>query len=321
MQLLAIAPEDYVQDVLPQTYALWGAGRSYETYVTDFLAVAASRYGRRRKHTVGFFANGVVGATCKLYSRDLHWGERVLRSVGIGAVHTPEELRGRGYASAMLGSLLDAETGAGTDLAYLFSDIAPAFYERLGFVALPSRVITVRAASLPWKRIPTEALESNDWPRVKRCFEACDALRPFGFTRTSAVWEYVRKVWGAIPDRGVQPVHLVTRRGNSIRAYAFGRRVPASDAFVIDEFGFADEEAHEDAIALLRAAAGDLGRVSGWLPPVPARDLLPRGSVRPRRLAIYMVIALSAAARSWWKTEGPAILDSQADPIWSADHV
>lgn len=321
MELLSIAPEEYVQKVLPQTYALWGAGRSYEAYVSDFLSVAGSRYGRRRKHTVGFFANGVVGATCKLYSRDMRWGDRVLRAVGIGAVHTPDELRGRGYASAMLGSLLDAETAAGTDLAYLFSDIAPAFYERLGFIALPSRVITVRAVTLPWKRIRTEPLESSDWPRVKRCFEACDALRAFGFTRTAAVWEFVRKVWGALPDRGVQPVHLVTRRGNSIRAYAFGRRVPASDAFVIDEFGFADEAACADAVALLRAAAGDLGRVSGWLPPLPERELLPHGSVRPRRLAIYMVLPLSAAGRSWWKAEAPTIRDSQADPIWSADHL
>jgi hypothetical protein len=321
VQLIPIAPDEYARVVLPQTYALWGNGRTYEAYVSDFLKVASSRYGRRRKHTIGVWDGGTLGATCKLYSRELHWGERSMRAVGIGAVHTPDALRGRGYATVMLGSLLDAEAAAGTDVAYLFSDIRPEFYARLGFARLPSRIVTVRATSLAWTPIGAVPMDDADWPLVRRCFDALEARRAWGFKRTPIVWEWIRLMWAPRPQRGVQPVNLLVRGGRGIHAYVFGRRIAGADTFVVDELGFADGEQRDVVAALLRAAAGDLARVSGWLPPEPARDALPRGSVRARRTAIFMLVPLSALARSWWKTHGAALLASPADPIWSTDHI
>ncbi len=72
------------------------------------------------------------------------------------------------------------------------------------------------------------------------------------------------------------------RRGRGIRAYVFGVRVPERDAYVFDEFGFSDDDAAAIFPALLRAAAGDLRRVVGWLPPGGARQNLPRGTTRRR---------------------------------------
>ena len=116
--------------------------------------------------------DGVLVASCKRYERELRMRrDDAARGGHRRGVHAPA-LRGRGYATAMLGALLDAERAAGTDLAFLFSDIHPAFYERLGFVALPSRLLALRASSLPSERIDSQTVADADWAGVRRCFEA-----------------------------------------------------------------------------------------------------------------------------------------------------
>ena len=324
MAVIALEPltvETYVSEVLPHTHALWSNGRTFERYVEDFRAVANSAYGKRRNFTSGLRDAGTLACSCKTYEREIRCGGAALRAVGIGAVFTPESLRGRGYASAMLGALLDAERSAGSDLAFLYSDIHPAFYEKLGFIALPSRVTSVRAALLDGRAAGAVPLEAHDWPAVRRCFEALDVERAWSFRRTPPVWEWLRNRWNAPPPEHTQNVQLVIRDGRSVVAYALGRRVPRDDTFVIDEFGYDGEQGRGLLPALLRASAGDLERIRGWLPPSPARELLPRGSVRMRKSAIFMLVPLSRAARTWWASTTDATLRGRGDPTWSADHI
>jgi GNAT superfamily N-acetyltransferase len=315
-----ISSAAYAREVLPDTYPLWGDGRSFERYVADFRAVAGSAYGKRRTFTVGLLDGARIVASCKNYEREIRWNDVSLRATGIGAVFTPDELRGRGYASLMLGALLDAERDAGRDVAFLFTDIHPAFYERLGFIALPSRLFTVRASSLDGSHAGATTLAAGDWAGVRRCFESLDGRRAWSFRRTPLVWDWMRARWSAAPANGAQPVQLAIKRGRSTIAYAIGRRVLRDDTFVVDDFAF-DGEGRALVPALLRAAAGDLRRVGGWLPPPLARDVLPRGSVRARKSAVLMLVPLSPLARAWWNETKDATLASRADPCWSADHV
>ena len=192
IQLDVIAPDDYARDVLPRSQTLWAGARTFEEYVAEFLATANSGWGKRRFRTLGLRVNGELVASCKRYERTLRCGDRSYKAAGIGAVFTPDELRGRGYATALLGAFLDAERDAGTDLAYLFSDIRPAFYERLGFVALPSRTITLRADMLLTERVEVVVLGDDDAAAVRRVFGALDARRPFAFARTPLDWEWQR---------------------------------------------------------------------------------------------------------------------------------
>ena len=322
--VIAIEPvsvQDYVREVLPQTHALWGDGRSYERYVEDFRTVATSAYARRRNFTLGLRDGDVLACSCKNYDREVRYENGALSATGIGAVFTRSALRGRGYASAMLGALLDAERDAGRDLAFLYSDIHPAFYEKLGFVALPSRAMTVRAGLLDGSPAGAAPLETRDWPAVRRCFEALDAERAWSLRRTPLVWDWMRDRWNAPVSDGSQPVRLVVRRGRGVIAYAFGRRIPRRDTFALDEYAFDGPEGRRLVPALLRAGAGDLRRIGGWLPPAPARDVLPRTSVRARKSAVLMVVPLSAAARSWWLACKAATLASRADATWSSDHI
>ena len=319
IRLDVIGPAEYARDVLPHSHALWAGARTFDEYVTEFLATASSAWGKRRFRTLGLRVGGGVVASCKRYDRVLRCGARTYRAAGIGAVFTPQELRGRGYATALLGAFLDAERDAGTDLAYLFSDIHPAFYERLGFVTLPSRTISLRAGMLLTERVEVVALGDGDGTAVRRVFDALDARRPFAFARTPLDWEWQRLRAGS-REHGGGLVSLGVRRGRALAAYVTGRRVPAADAFVLDELAFARDEDVRCIAPLLRAAAGDLRTIRGWLPPAVAREALPRGAVRARGDAIAMLVPLSAPFRTAFRAHASERRDA-SDPCWSTDHV
>jgi len=319
IRLDVVTPREYARDVLPHSRALWAGARSFEEYVAEFETTAGSAWGKRRFRTIGLRLGGELVASCKRYERTLRCGEYAHKAVGIGAVFTPEALRGRGYATALLGAFLDAERAAGTDFAYLFSDIHPAFYERLGFAALPSRTISLRADALSAERVAVAALDETDAGAVQRVVDALNARRPFAFARTPLDWEWQRLRTRSREHTGA-PLLLGVRRGRALAAYVSGRRVPDADAFVLDEFAFAREDDRALIGPLLRASAGDLRTIRGWLPPAIARDALPRGAVRPRRDAIAMMIPLSGAFRRAVQARETVRRES-ADPCWSTDHI
>jgi len=321
VDLKVVTTAEYVREVLPETHALWGGHRDFTRYADDLRKVADSAYGRRRPFTIGLHDDGKLVASCKLYDRELRWGSKTLRATGIGAVFTPPQLRSRGYASALLGAVLDRERSAGQDVAYLFSDIHPVFYAKLGFVALPSRRWTVRASELDGSRSGGTRIESGDWAMVRRCFEEIDALQRWSLARTPPVWRWLRGMWSGVPPPTMQRVHLKVRKGRNAIAYVVGRRVTREDTFVVDDFAFAGDAGRARLPALLRAGAGDLRRVAAWLPPAHAREALPRGSVRARKDGIFMVEPISAAGREWWRANHETALHARSDAIWSADHV
>jgi GNAT superfamily N-acetyltransferase len=320
LQLAALPATEYAKLVLPLTEPLWGQGRSLDAYVEQTLELAKTTYGRR---SYGTFAltdgSSKLLASFKRYERAARVGNEQLRAVGIGAVFTPEEHRGQGYASAMIGLALDEARANGFDFAYLFSDIHPQFYKELGFVELPSRSISVRADSLQAGRVAATPMSKSDWTGVRKCFDACDGQRPFGLTRSPAVWEWIRtRMQHRTHHPHGQPVELVVRHGKTVAAYVIGMREPKHDAYVVDEFAFADMQARALIAPLLRSAAGDLRRIVAWLPPAPARALLPRGSVRRRSGAFWMMTALTKGGSHFLEA---ARAQSSADGIWSLDHI
>ena len=319
LQLDVISADEYVRTVLPQTAALWAGARTFDEYAAEFRATASSAWGKRRFRTLGLRVDGTLVAACKRYERVLRCGERTYAAAGIGAVFTPEKLRGRGCATALIAAFLDAERAGGTDLVYLFSDIHPVFYEKLGFVALPSRTISLRADRLSSERVDVVVLGAGDGTAMRRVFATLDARRPFRFERTPLDWEWQR-LRAASREHAGQLVQLGARRARGLAAYVSGRRVPSSDAFVLDELAYARDEDAAAIQPLLRAAAGDLRTVRGWLPPAIARDALPRGAVRARTTAIAMALPLSVSFRAAFRARA-SVQRETADPCWSSDHV
>lgn len=318
MHLREIPAETYAREVLPLTGPLWAGGRSFEQYVAQTREIAASAYGRRNYRTVGLYDGPMLVASFKRYGRTLHHGSQRLRAVGFGAVFTPAEYRGRGYASIMLATALDRARAAGYDLAYLFSDIRPQFYAALGFRALASRRFSLDAAALPAARLDLASLTERDWGGVRRVFDRCERRRNAGFLRNASVWEWIQtRQRHACEHPTANATNLVVRSQGGVGAYVFGVRDPKRDAYVVDEFAFADERAAAAIPGLLRAAAGDLRRITGWLPADPARRLLPKLAVRKRTRAIPMMMPMSLEGRRLLE----AISSSREDFCWATDHI
>jgi len=313
MRLREIPPETYARDVLPLTASLWSGSRPFEAYVSQTLAFARSRYGRRHFRTIGLYDGPRLLASFKRYERMVRDGSQLLRAIGFGAVFTAEELRGRGYASVMLALALDHARAAGTGLAFLFSDIHPQFYAALGFQALPSRAFSLSADVLPKTRLSLGRLSDAGWSDVRRVFDTCEKRRAVAFPRDATVWR-----WIAERTRRSGSANFVVRRRGRIVAYVLGDREPERDAFVLDEFGFTDDAAAEEIPALLRAATGDLRRVTGWLPPEHARELLPKPAVRKRTRAILMMAPLTPGTKKLIETLAS---EKRGDFCWPIDHV
>ncbi|MCR4294411.1 MAG: GNAT family N-acetyltransferase, partial [Elusimicrobia bacterium] len=127
-------------------YDAWGEGHALDAYLASCRASP--------KYAAGTWWVLVGDEGVPLSS--LHAHEIPLPSgppaVGLGSIATPPELRGRGHASSLIAGFLRArEESHGTEVFFLFSDIAPAFYERFGFAALmpcpgkPGSILMARA--------------------------------------------------------------------------------------------------------------------------------------------------------------------------------
>lgn len=318
-RLQNLSAQRYAEQVLPLTQPIWGHGRPLDEYQKQTAELALSAYGRKSYRTLALADGERVLSTYKRYERDARVGNERLTAIGIGAVFTPEEFRGRGFASAMLGMALDDARAAGVDFAFLFSDIHPQFYKELGFAELPSRLMSFRADSLEAGRIDAQAIGQRDWSGVRACFDAMEKRAEFGLVRSPAVWNWIRVYLAQASQRAqTQPVNVAVRRGRSVAAYLIGRRRPLDDTYVVDEVGFGGAESAVLVPALLRFAAGDLRRIAGWLPRAPARAVLPRGAVRKRTEAVWMIAPLSAGGSRFLER---ALRSGPADGVWSLDHI
>jgi predicted N-acetyltransferase YhbS len=317
LRLRGIAADVYARELLPLTAALWAGRRGFDQYVAQTLEIARSGYGRRHYRTIGLYDGGTCVASFKRYERTLHYGSRRLPAIGFGAVFTLPEYRGRGYASVMLAAALDQARASGYPVAYLFSDIRPQFYAALGFRALASRRFSLNAAALPASRLDLATLSDDDWAGVARLFDDCERHREAGFLRSAAVWEWIgMRRRHASEHRCGHETSLLVRHRGAVVAYVLGVRDPQRDAYVLDEFAFTDDGAGRIG-PLLRAAAGDLRRITGWLPPDPARRFLPKLAVTRRTSAIPMIAPLTSEGRRLFD----AISASRGEFCWATDHI
>lgn len=133
-----------LDQILRDTYPLWGGGLSFDAY-------ARLQHGQRRTAWGGAHLDRVVLldgtrplASAKRYDLSARLDGRIRRVLGIGAVFTPRELRGRGAASALVAHLVEAANTDGYEFALLFSDVGPTLYERLDFVPMPLETATLR---------------------------------------------------------------------------------------------------------------------------------------------------------------------------------
>jgi len=119
-------PEE-IPKLLADAYPEWQRGRTFAQYCVDNRKEEA--YGTRF-----VLEHGGLLVSSLIWLRPKSSLQR--RVYGIGSVVTPPRFRGKGYASEMLTHCLRM-ADLSTDIVFLYSDVAPAFYERFAFRALP----------------------------------------------------------------------------------------------------------------------------------------------------------------------------------------
>ncbi|MGE0593829.1 MAG: GNAT family N-acetyltransferase [Vicinamibacterales bacterium] len=146
MSALSLQPatEAQISAILDDTWSVWGEGLDRASYVRWNQATLRTPWARERLRLLVLAdGDGHVHASVKRYRFDAVLDGTAVRLCGLGAVHTPAALRGRGYASMLVEQLLEQERQAGVRLAGLFSEIGPSFYERLGFEAVALDEVTL----------------------------------------------------------------------------------------------------------------------------------------------------------------------------------
>jgi GNAT superfamily N-acetyltransferase len=131
----AIGP--VLEQVLHDTHAVWSDGLSRENYGKAWAAQLKSPWGQHHLDRVALVDGPHVLSSAKRYDLSVRVDGRIRRVLGIGAVFTAPAHRGRGCARELLTRMLDTAVTEGQEFAILFSEISPAFYERLDFVPVP----------------------------------------------------------------------------------------------------------------------------------------------------------------------------------------
>jgi predicted N-acetyltransferase YhbS len=141
---LVLAEGALLERILDLTYPVWHDGLTRRAYSQWSEGQLRTPWGRDRLHRFVLLDEaGSVLASAKQYRYDVDVDGRDGWMCGIGAVLTPPDLRGRGHATELVERMLAKAQHEGALMAGLFSEIGPAFYERLGFAHVPFDEVTI----------------------------------------------------------------------------------------------------------------------------------------------------------------------------------
>jgi predicted N-acetyltransferase YhbS len=134
---LIVASGTVLDQILDDTYPLWGEGLTRRAYEQWNQAQTRTRWGRQHLTRLALVDGDRVLASAKRYQLTTVIDGRRVPTLGIGAVFTSPALRGQGHARLLIEELCREAAGLGFRQALLFSEIGPRYYERQGFVSVP----------------------------------------------------------------------------------------------------------------------------------------------------------------------------------------
>lgn len=133
-----------LEQILDLTHPIWSEGLSRPAYGQWNAAQMKTVWGRQHLQRLALVDDdGALLSTAKRYRFDVRVDGREGWMCGIGAVFTPEDRRGRGYAARLIERIVHDARHEGALFAGLFSEIGAAYYERLGFRHVPLDEVTV----------------------------------------------------------------------------------------------------------------------------------------------------------------------------------
>lgn len=181
---LTVAEGPALDRILAESHDIWSDGLTLPAYRRYNAAQMRTPWGARYLRRFALLGDdGAVLSSAKRYDLDARLDGRDIRVVGIGAVFTPQDARGGGHARRIVEALIAAATAEGAELALLFSEIDPAYYRAMGFVAIPRRELVIRTQDKPGApMVLVRAAEERDIPTITELARAM--ARPFRF----ALW-------------------------------------------------------------------------------------------------------------------------------------
>ena len=142
---LVVADGDILESILDATYPLWAEGLTRDAYARWNAAQMRTPWGRENLHRYALLDDrGRWVASAKRYRLAIRLDGVDGTMVGLGAVFTREEERGRGLGAVIVERLVEQGRDEGALVAGLFSEIGDRFYQRLGFQTVPIDEVDVQ---------------------------------------------------------------------------------------------------------------------------------------------------------------------------------
>jgi GNAT superfamily N-acetyltransferase len=305
--------------IFDATYATWHEGLSRQAY--EQWNVAQTRLPWAADHLVRLALvddAGALLATLKRYRYDVRLDGRVGVMCGLGAIFTPPEHRGRGYAARLIEGVLEQEQRDGVLMAGLFSEIGTAFYERHGFRAIALDEVTVNVVmkgGLPAMLV--RAGDERDLPALATSHEIRTESSRFSVRRTGLAMQFAiakKRLFAGLSEPFTRRLEFfVTEEGNSAVAYVV--LTQNQHGWTLEEAGDRDPAGARIGAMLQVLVAREPSHtpplIRAWWPRALAVPPQLRLSNRSDPTDIFMVRALADVA-----------LPETADDVfyWHADH-
>lgn len=128
-----------------RTHAAWGRTLSLPQYLQRERVLRAAPFSQRGLRAWALQKDGAILASCETYACDVQLGGRGAApdaakagiGHGIASVYADPAHRGHGHASELLRRVHATLQAEGALLCFLWSEIGPTLYQRLGYVARP----------------------------------------------------------------------------------------------------------------------------------------------------------------------------------------
>lgn len=285
---LVPAAGQHLEQILRESFEIWGDGLSFEAYARFWDAQLLTPWGRGHLDRVALVEDGWVTSSAKRYDLSARIDGRIRRVLGIGAVFTSPARRGRGGARRLMEQLLESAVAEGYEYAMLFSEIEPKLYEQLEFVPVPlleSRIEVTRKPGAPAMLV--RAGDDRDLPAIVEM-----NARPIDGVRLSLdrSEEWIRfglakrRLLSGLGPQGLREVEfLVTEEGHQAVAYLIA--TVHEGRWFIEEAGDRDPAAARLGamlqVMLARTPHLAAPAIHAWLPSEFAPPQLARVDTRP----------------------------------------
>ena len=326
MVILADAEGPLLEQILDATYDSWHDGLSRRAYGRYFAAEAATAWGQRHVRRLALVEDGQVLASAKVYEVEAVLDGRDVRVVGLGAIFTAIAHRRRGMARELIERILERSAAEGAELALLFSEIGPGYYERLGFSPLPAAVdLGLRLFESPRGGAPATLVRGGadrDLAAIVAMGEMRSAPYRFHLRRDRDAVSYAiatqRLLAGFAPSGARELQFFIAEEGASAVAYVVVsvRNAAAGPEWMIEECGDRDPTgARVGAILqvlIARSPAERRPSIRAWLPPAfhpPQVEVIARQPTaetmmaRPLTRSAEAVRSLRAEDVLYWRAD------------------